>query len=307
MLAYVEMRNGKRGVILSALSFAMWGGFPIYWKLLGGTPPLEILAHRVVWAFVFCIVLLTLLKKWAWVGTLRANPRLLWVMLGSTITVSINWFVYIAAVNSGHVVEASLGYFINPFVSIAAGVLFFREHLRKAQWLAIAIAAIGVVYLAVVSQAFPWIGLVLAFSFGVYGVLRKIAPLGSLEGLTFETALIFPFALGWLIWCAWNGSGSFITDGAWTTFFLIMAGAVTAIPLLLYAAGARAITLTQLGILQYIAPTLQFLLGVLLYHEPFDGTRLIGYALVWLALAIYAIEGALHGRNGPRQNALNAA
>ncbi len=212
---------------------------------------------------------------------------------------AINWFTYIWGVNAGHVVETSLGYFINPLVNVLLGYLFLKERLRPAQWLALAVAVSGVLYLTFSYGAFPWIALTLAFSFGVYGLIRKTAPLNSAEGLFLETAIIFLPAFGFLLWQETRGVGGFGHISPTTTLLLIGAGAVTSIPLILFAAGARRITLTTLGLLQYIAPTMQFLIGVLIYGEPFGAGRVVGFGLIWLALLLYTAESVIARRRTP--------
>jgi chloramphenicol-sensitive protein RarD len=212
------------------------------------------------------------------------------------ILLSINWLIYVWGVNAGFIVETSLGYFINPLISVILGVLFLKERLRAMQWIAVGLAAAGVIYLTVTYGRPPWIALSLAFSFGTYGLVKKLAPLGSLYGLTLETALVFPIALLYLVVVQATGTGAFLHHGALTDILLIGTGVVTSIPLLMFASAARQIPLTMIGILQYIAPTLQFLIGVFLYREPFDRSRLIGFSLVWMALIIFWVENYLANR-----------
>ena len=218
----------------------------------------------------------------------------------SALLLSVNWFVYIWGVNAGFIVETSLGYFINPLVSVLMGVFFLGEQLRKGQWLAIALAGVGVIYLTVRYGALPWIALTLATSFALYGLIRKTAPLGSLEGLSLETALMFIPALGYLVYLESLGTAAFGHVDGLTTGLLMFAGAATAVPLLFFAAGARRTRLATIGILQYIAPTLQFLIGVLIYHEPFTADRLVGFGFIWLALFIYSGENIWFSRQRPR-------
>lgn len=279
--------NSRKGVLSAFASYVAWGVMPLYWKALAGVPAAEILSHRVIWALAFNVILLSVLRRWSWVRSVIKDGKLLLLLAASSTLLSINWLVYIWAVNSGHVVETSLGYFINPLVNVALGVIFFKERLRTGQWLAIASAAAGVIFLTVQNGSLPWIALTLAASFGAYGALRKVARLDSLEGLTMETALIAPFAAAFLLFTGVSGTSTSVTQSA----LLLGAGAVTAIPLLLFSVGVRSIPMTTLGLLQYIAPTLQFIIGALIYHEPFDATRAIGFGAVWLALAVYTIEG----------------
>lgn len=250
--------------------------------------------HRMAWSLVFLMLVLAWRKQWAWMGEVLRKPRVMAGFVASALLLSVNWFVYIWSVNNGHVVDASLGYFITPLVNVLLGFLLLRERLRRLQWAAIALAACGVGWLTWQAGHLPWIGLVLAASFGTYGLLRKTATLGTLEGLSLETLLLFPLAFSLLSTLTLGGYNSFFTASVGTQWLLAAAGPVTAIPLLLFAAGARRIPLSMLGLLQYIAPSIQLLLGVWLYHEPFGGGRLIGFSVVWMALVIYSIEGVWH-------------
>lgn len=281
----------NRGMLYAVGAYVAWGFLPIYWKALHSLPALEILAHRVAWGALVAIVLVTYRLRWSWLSAVLGSRRTLLTFVASALLLSFNWFVYIWAVNAGYVIETSLGYFINPLVNVLLGVLFLRERLRGGQALAIAIAAGGVLYLTFQYGALPWIALALASSFGLYGLLRKTASVGSLEGFTLETLLLFVPAVGYLIFREAQGGAAFGHAGAGTELLLVGAGVMTAIPLLLFGAGARRLTLTSLGILQYIAPTLQFLLGVLVYGESLTLQRLIGFVLIWLALAVYTAEG----------------
>jgi len=241
---------------------------------------------------------LTLRRQWQWLQLVR-QPRIFWSFVASALLLSANWLVYIWSVHNGHVIEASLGYFINPLVNIMFGYFLLKERMRPAQWCAIAIAALGVAWLTWQAGTVPWIALFLAASFGGYGLLRKTAALGALEGLSFETMVLFPLAAGYLAWLTVHGENMFITSPNNATRYLLMAaGPITAIPLLLFATGARQIPLSILGLLQYLSPTLQFLLGVLLFKEAFSADRLLGFALIWAALALFAGEGLLR-RSAP--------
>jgi chloramphenicol-sensitive protein RarD len=280
----------KRGIWYAVAAYTLWGIFPIYIKWLQAVPPPEILAHRVAWSLAFVIALLAIQRRWQWLRTLVAKPAILGRFVVTATVVSINWGIYIWAISSNRVVDASLGYFINPLVNVLLGAVVLREHLRSAQWAAIAVAALGVVWLTAQAGTLPWIGLVLAVSFGAYGLLRKTAPLGALEGLTLETALLFPLAFGYLCWLALHQQNAFIEASAPLRWLLVAAGPVTAVPLLLFAASARRIPLSLLGLLQYIGPTIQLLLGIWLYHEPFAPAKAAGYALIWTALALYTAE-----------------
>ncbi len=276
----------KKGVIYSLIAYTMWGFFPVYWKWLGVVPALEILSHRMAWSLVF-VALLLVLKKSRLFSALRRNPRQAAIFLATAAILSVNWGLYIWAVQNNRVVDASLGYFINPLVNVVFGVFFLDERFRPAHWAAVGLAAAGVLYLALQSGGLPWIALVLALSFSTYGLLRKIAPLNSLEGLAVETALLLPFALAYILFLESGGTGSFLHGGTWTTLLLILAGPVTALPLLFFAAGARRIPYSQLAFIQYLSPTLQFMLGAFLYREPLSAVKLTGFGMVWLATAVY--------------------
>jgi chloramphenicol-sensitive protein RarD len=284
----------NRGIAYASAAYLLWGVFPIYFKALQGVGALEILGHRIVWSLAVCAILLLALRHGRWLAEVRRQPRILaWFGL-SGLTVAINWLVYIWAVNDGRVVDASLGYFINPLVNVLIGSVFLHERLRRAQWLAVGIAAAGVTWLTWQAGTLPWIGLILALTFGFYGLLRKTAALGAIEGLTLETLLLTPIAAVYLLWLLHSGQSEFATGDSATRLLLLAAGPVTAAPLLLFAAGARRIALSTLGLLQYLGPSLQLLLGVWLYDEPF-ADRAFGYVLIWIALAVFTIEGAVRG------------
>jgi chloramphenicol-sensitive protein RarD len=257
---------------------------------------MQIMTHRVVWSFLFLVVVISLRREWT--GLRRvADWRTLLVYLLAGGLLSVNWLTYIWAVNAGFIVETSLGYFTNPLVSVLLGVFFLRERLRPLQWVPIGMAAASVIYLTISYGRLPWIALVLAFSFGLYGLIKKLAPLGPLYGLTLETGMVFLPALGFLLVAEFNRSGSFGHTSLLQTILLALTGIVTAIPLLFFAAGVRRIPLSLLGFLQYIAPTLQFLFGVLVYGEPFTLQRMIGFGIIWLALILYSAEGLIVRRH----------
>ena len=286
----------NRGIWNGLAAYAMWGFFPIYWKLLHDVPALQVIGHRISWSFVLLIAVILFTKQWENFRSAALTPRVLGIYAIAGVLLTINWLVYVWGVNAGFIVETSLGYFINPLISVLLGVIFLREQLRLMQWVPVGLAAVGVIYLTVTYGRLPWIALSLAFSFGIYGLVKKVAPLGSLYGLTLETALVFPAALIYLMFVQSTGTGAFRHEGLLTDILLIGTGAVTSIPLLMFASAARQIPLTMIGILQYIAPTLQFLIGVFLYHEPFDHSRLVGFSLVWLALIIFWVENYLAQR-----------
>ena len=286
----------RTGILSAALAFLSWGLFPIYFHAIDDVPPLQILAHRMLWSLLFLLIVLVLRRQWAWLSTVR-QPRVLGSFIASALLLSINWLIYIWAVNNGHVIEASLGYFINPLVNIMFGYLLLKERLRRTQWMAIGVAALGVAWLTWQAGTVPWIALALAASFGGYGLLRKTAALAALEGLSFETLLLFPLAAGYVAWLTVHGANTFINTPSDTTrALLVAAGPITAIPLLLFAAGARKIPLSVLGMLQYIAPTIQMILGLVVFHETFTRARLAGFIVIWSALALYMAEGFVTSR-----------
>ncbi|HEV8689916.1 MAG TPA: EamA family transporter RarD [Ideonella sp.] len=277
------------GLLAAALSYALWGLFPLYFRQVADVPALEIVLHRSVWSLVFVLLLLALQRRWAWVAEVVKQPRTLAVFGASALLLSTNWLVYVWAVNNDHVMEASLGYFINPLVNVALGVLVLHERLRTVQRWALGVAAVGVGWLTWTAGVPPWIALALAVSFGFYGLLRKTAPLGALEGLALETALLAPLAIPSLAWLSWHG-GALASADASTWAWLLFAGPLTAVPLLLFANGARRVTMATLGLLQYLAPTIQFGLAVWVFHEPLKPERLVGFVLIWVALALYSAE-----------------
>lgn len=286
----------NKGTLNGLGAYILWGFFPIYWKLLHDVPALQVIGHRIGWSFLLLIAVILLTKQWKDFRAAALKPKTIGIYAIAGVLLSINWLVYVWGVNAGFIIETSLGYFINPLFSVLLGVIFLRERLRSAQWVPIGLAAAGVIYLTITYGRLPWIALSLAFSFGLYGLAKKLAPLGSLYGLTLETAIVFPFALVYLVLVGFAGTGSFLREGSLTDLLLIGTGAVTSIPLLMFASAAREIPLTMIGVLQYIAPTLQFLVGIFLYHEPFDHSRLIGFSLVWLALIIFWIENYVANR-----------
>jgi chloramphenicol-sensitive protein RarD len=271
-------------------AYASWGLFPIYWKLLHHVPALQLISHRIIWSFLALIVFILFLRQWSDFRSAAFSLRVFYVYLIAAVLIGINWLTYVWAVNAGHIIETSLGYFINPLLSVSMGVFFLHEHLRPRQWISIGLAAAGVLFLAIVHGSIPWIALTLAFSFAFYGLVKKTAPLGSLYGLTLETGILILPALFFLFISDVNGTGAFLHTGTTADILLAGAGIVTTIPLLLFASAARRIPLSLIGVLQYISPTLQFLIGVLIYHESFTLIQFIGYAIVWIALILFGME-----------------
>ncbi|WP_019451904.1 EamA family transporter RarD [Cupriavidus sp. BIS7] len=284
------------GILYALFAYIIWGLLPLYIKSLHGVAPLEILLHRMVWSLVFLGAILLWRRHFGWLRDVVANPRLVLGFAASAGLLCCNWFLYIWAVSADRVVDASLGYFINPLFSVLLGVLLLHERLRPAQWLSIAIAAAGVLWLTVTAGQLPWIALGLAATFAGYGLLRKTGALGALEGLSLETLLLFPLAAVTLGFLFVTGQDTTRAAAPGTQVLLMMAGPITAVPLLFFAAGARRIPLSLLGLLQYAGPTIQLVLGIWLYHEPFPAQKQIGYALIWVSLAIYAAEGLLVAR-----------
>ena len=278
--------DARRGFAAGTAAYGLWGVLPIYFKQLTAIPSVSIVAHRVLWSVPFLVALLIFGRK---LGDLRAavsTPRTLaWLALTATL-IGINWLLYIYAVTSGHILAGSLGYYLNPLANVLMGRFILGERLSKLQWAAIAIAAAGVCALAVGALAQLWISLTLCVSFASYGLLRKLAPVDSVTGLTVETLLLLPLAIGWLAWQAAAGQ-PFLGDDRATTMFLIMSGAATAIPLILFTAAARLIPYSTLGMLQFLAPTLQFLCAVFLYDEPFGTAQAIAFGAIWAALFLY--------------------
>jgi chloramphenicol-sensitive protein RarD len=279
------------GIFYAALAYTAWGLFPLFFKQLLGVNALEVVMHRTVWSLAFVLCLLLVLRRWAWLRPLRQQPRVLGAFALSATLLVANWTVYVWAVQNDHVLDASLGYFILPLVNVALGFVFLHERPRPGQWVAVAVAAAGVLWLTVQAGRLPWVAVLLALTFGFYGLLRKVAPLGALEGLALETLLLAPFAAGLLAWWAWQGRGALVQGDAATLGWLVLAGPITAIPLLLFAAGARRVSMATLGLLQYIAPSMLLLLGVWLYGEAFDARRAVGFVLIWVALLVYSAEG----------------
>ena len=285
------------GMLYAAGAFLSWGLFPLYFHAIKNVPASEILAHRMAWSLLFLMLVLAVRRQWKWLPQVLRQPKVVGSFLASAFLLSANWFVYIWAVNNGHVVDASLGYFINPLVNVLLGMLVLKEKLRRWQWIAIGVAATGVAWLTWQGGQVPYIALVLALSFGAYGLLRKTAALAALEGLSFETLILFPLAVAYLGWLVYNGQSVFLNaESDSTRWLLAAAGPTTAIPLLLFAAGARRIPMSVLGMLQYMSPSLQMLLGVWVFNEAFSSTKLVGFLFIWSALAIYMLEGWLTNR-----------
>lgn len=280
----------NKGIIYAILAYGLWGFLPIYWKTIDEVPASQILSHRIIWSFIFLMVIIYFRKDWLAFRTAIQSKRTISIFSAAAVLISVNWLTYIWAVNAGFIVETSLGYFINPLVSVLLGMIFLKEKLRPLQWAPVGLAFAGVLYLTFSYGVLPWISLVLAFTFGLYGLIKKTAPLNSLHGLSLETGILFLPALFFLIFAESQGTGSLGHTGWSTGLLLVFTGIVTALPLLLFANAARRINLSTLGILQYLAPTIQFLIGVILYGEPLTTSRLIGFTFIWAALILYSLE-----------------
>lgn len=285
-----------RGVLLGTGAYLMWGLFPLYWPLLEPSGSLEVLAHRVLWSLAVVVLLLAVTRRLGTVRAVVADRRRLAMLALAAVVIALNWGVYIYGVTTDRVVETSLGYFINPLVTVLLGVVVLGERLRRAQWVAVAVAFIAVLVLTVASGELPWIAIVLACSFGAYGLLKKTAGVGALEGLAVETALLFPVTVLFVAWLGVSGSGTFGSEGPGHAGLLAFSGVITAIPLLLFGAAASRIPLSTLGVLQYLTPTMQFALGIMVFREPLPLAKLLGFVLVWTALALFTVDLFRHHR-----------
>ncbi|MCU0223252.1 MAG: EamA family transporter RarD [Acidobacteria bacterium] len=302
VLAHHLHRQHALGLLYALLAYGSWGVFPVYFKALAGVSAVEVLAHRVTWAFPMLAALVLRERHGRDIVRALTTTRTLLTLLATTALIAVNWLVYIYSVATGRILESSLGYFINPMVNVALGVVLLRERLSWPKRIAVALAAAGVLWLTLRVGSLPWISLTLAFSFGMYGLLRKLVPVGALVGLTIETMLLFPFAVAWLAWAESSGRAVFLQRGRLTDLLLLLAGPLTAIPLLWFTGAARRLPLSTLGFLQYIAPSLQFLLAVFVYGEPLHGARLVAFGLIWAALAVFAFATLRESRGQPPEN-----
>ena len=301
------MKESRTGILLGTAAYLCWGFFPLYWPLLDPTSSVEILAHRVVWSLFFCAFLLTVTRKWSAFRAIWTERRLLPILAFASVAVAINWGVFIYGVTNDHVIETSLGYFINPLVTVLLGVFVLRETLRPIQWFAVGVGSLAVIVLTVDYGRLPIIALAVAFSFATYGFLKKKANLGAVEGLTMETAILTPVALIYLIGLQFHGSLTFGHDGPKNVILLMLTGVVTAIPLLLFSGAATRLSLTTVGLLQYLGPIVQFILGLLVFDEDMTSARWIGFVLVWLALVIFTADAVANRRRTLRQSAESVA
>ncbi|MEV4242870.1 EamA family transporter RarD [Streptosporangium canum] len=299
------MPESRRGVLYGIAAYTMWGLFPLYWPLLKPAGALEILAHRIAWSLVAVVAILAVRRHWSWFRELMRTPKKVGLLALAAAIVTVNWGVYIYAVNTGHVVESALGYFINPLVSVLFGVFLLKERLRPWQWGAVGLGTLAVVVLTLDYGRLPWIALVLAVSFGTYGLVKKIAQVGAAESLTIETLVLLLPALGYLVYLQGQGGATFGSLGAGHALLLAGGGVITAIPLLCFTSAAIRIPLTTIGLLQYIAPVLQFLVGVFVVHEVMPPSRWAGFAIVWLALSVFTWD-SLRAARAARRTALEA-
>ncbi|MEG0260119.1 MAG: EamA family transporter RarD [Lysinibacillus sp.] len=299
------MSNEKKGMVAGFLSYAIWGVFPLYWKMLEHVSSTEILLSRIIWSFVFTIITIVLIGmrkelvadlKYLW-----QHKPLLWQLMGASLFISLNWFLYIWAVTNEHIIETSLGYYINPLLSVILGVVVFKESLSRVQWFATGVAFVGVLILSINYGSIPWVALLLALSFGLYGMLKKKIPLDPIRGLAIETLFILPIALSYYVYLFATNSVSFLNVDVKTNVLLIVSGIVTAIPLVLFAKGAQNVPLYVMGFLQYISPTTMLILGVLLYKEPFTQIELIAFSIIWLALILFSSSKFIEFRRSHEQ------
>ena len=299
--------HGNLALIAGVAAFTTWGLIPVYWKLMRSLPASQILAHRFVWTGVFLVGLLSWQKRWPEVKSTLRSRRAVWFCLSSGTAIALNWFLFIYAVNIGHVIETSLGYFMTPLVNVLFGAIFLRERLTRLQLISVTLAAAGVAYLTVGYGRFPWIALALCLSFGLYGLLRKQSGTAAVPGLFIETILLVPFAILFLITLQIRGQLQFISNGWFVTVVLMTTGIVTAVPLFWFGYAARNLRLTTLGFLQYLSPTGSFFLGVFLYHEPFTRAHLITFSLIWTALILFTYEAVTRWRSARVRHAIENA
>ncbi len=290
------MSDERRGYLYGLIAYALWGFFPIYFKLLKPSPPFEILAHRVLWSVLFISLVLGVIRNWQFIGRLRRDRRLLGLITLAGVLIGANWATYIVGVNSSRVVETALGYFITPLVVVLLGVTVQRERLRVWQWIAVGVGALAVAVLTVDYGHLPYIALILAASFGSYSLIKKRVSLKPAEGLFVESAVLALPALGYLTWLNIAGGAEFGRVSAWHTALIVASGVATAVPLLLFAAATSRIPLSTVGLLQYLTPSMQLAIGVFVYGEPMPPVRLAGFALVWAALALFSADGLRHAR-----------
>ena len=282
----------SRGLLLALAAYLLWGAFPFYFKALSAADPFEIIGHRVFWTFVFCALGVVLWREWGHLREVAANPTLFWGLTAAGVLVTVNWSIYVWGVLNDHIVDAALGYFINPLFTVTLAVVVLHERLRPVQWIAVGVGLAAVVVITVGYGQVPWVALSLAVTFGLYGLVKKQVGgrVSPLVGLTVETALLTPLALAFLVWLQATGTSAFLSHGPGLTVGLALAGAVTAIPLLLFAAASSRIPLSMMGLIQYLTPVIQFSIGVWINHEVMPLARWIGFGLVWVALVLLTVD-----------------
>ena len=288
------MAETRRGVLLGLTAWVMWGFFPLYWPLLEPSGAVEILAHRIFWSMIVVLGVVVALRKRDSLRATFAQRRTRWLLVVAAALITVNWGTYIWGVNNHHVVETSLGYFINPLVSVLIGVVVLGERLRRLQWAALTLAGIAVLALTLEYGRPPWVALILAFSFGSYGLAKKKANAGAVESLVVETLVVSPVALGYVVFLTATGASTFGANGAGHVALVVGTGVVTVLPLLAFGGAATRIPLSTLGLMQYVTPTVQFLLGILFFHEPMPAMRWVGFSLIWLALVLFTAESLRH-------------
>jgi len=286
----------NRGVLSAFGAYLIWGLVPVYWRLIKHVPAIQLIGHRIIWSFIFLAVFLLITRKWSELYSRALDRRVMGIYFVAAVLVGFNWFIYVWAVISGFIVEASLGYFVTPIFIVLLGVVFLRERLRLFQWVSVGLAGAGVAYLTIAYGRPPWIALGLTVTFGLYGLVKKTAPLSSMYGLTLESGILFVPGLFFLGYQNWIGRGAFLHTGLQSDLLMAGAGLITTVPLLMFTYAAQRISLTIIGVLHYITPTCQFLLGVLVYGEAFRFTQALGFGIVWMALIIFCVEGILFRR-----------
>jgi chloramphenicol-sensitive protein RarD len=291
---------GNRGIISAFGAYLIWGMFPIYWKLIKHVPATQLIGHRIIWSFILLALFVLITRRWKELYTLAHGWRAIRIYFVAAVLIGFNWFIYVWAVNSGFILEASLGYFINPLFSVLLGVIFLRERLRFLQWVSVGLATVGVVHLALEYARPPWIALGLAFTFGFYGLVKKKAPLGPIHGLTLESGILFLPGLVFLGYQELVGRGAFLHTGTQADLLMVGAGLITVVPLIMFTYAVQRAPLTTIGLMHYLTPTCQFLLGVLVYKEEFRRDQAIGFGIVWTALAIFCLESFLSSKPGIR-------
>ncbi|MGO9802652.1 MAG: EamA family transporter RarD [Steroidobacteraceae bacterium] len=296
----IPARLSPRGLAAGAAAFTIWGLFPVYLHPLSAVPAIQVIAHRITWSCVFLVAWMLVRGELRQLSATLGQPRLIAGLTTSACLITCNWLVYVWSVTHAHIVDTSLGYYINPLVNVVFGVLLLRERLNPVQWIAIALAAVAVAYLTLLAGRPPWIAFALALSFSLYGLVRKLISVEALPGLATETLLLLPLAAAYLLWCEAAGNGALSAAGAGVAALLVGSGIVTAVPLFLFASAARLLPYSTVGVLQYIAPSLQLVCGVLFYHESFAPSRAAGFCLVWVALLLYAADGLWRARRAAR-------